>query len=242
VLLLGLSSVCGVRADTNIALNANGGVALFGYDNPSTLSALGTSYSHAGASTNLNDGQTTTGGADDSYGQPKDYYGFVGATFTLAPTQQINSVVFYGANFIDGGWFGVTEHSADAGAPNDGASHLTAAALIAPTLQYTTNGGATWITDTSVTNDYVAQFTGATAGGAAPTNPATFTLTVPLTGVNGIRLIGEDGGWASGGGGFLGAHEIQVFAGAVPEPSTWAMLFCGSALLLGVLRRRAARA
>lgn len=238
-----LAIAISARADTNIALQSNGGTALFGYDNPSTTGVLGTPYDHAGGSGSMNDGQTTSGGTDDTFGQPKDYYGFIGASFTLAPTQQINSVVFYGANFVDGGWFGDTGHAADDGAPNDGSNTLSASALIAPMLQYTTDGGVTWITDTSVTNDYVAQFTGASAGGGAPTNPATFTLTAPLTGVNGIRLIGEDGGWASGGGGFLGGHEIEVFAGAaVPEPSTWAMFFAGVALLIGACRLRSARA
>jgi hypothetical protein len=143
--------------------------------------------------------------------------------------------VLYGRDFGDGGWFGV--HGLN---PQGAGSTLTAANLIAPTLQYTTNGGLSWVTDTNVSNDYVTALTGAYAGGGAPTNAATFNLSLPLTGVDGIRLIGSMGGPT--GDGFLGADEIEVLAGPVPEPSTWVLLFGGVAILAVVIRRRAVRA
>jgi hypothetical protein len=230
------------QADTNVALTSNGGTAIFGYNNGSTL-VLGTQYDHAGNAGNLNDGQTTTGGGDDSFGQPNPSNGYVGAEFTLSPTMQVNSVVFYGHNFVDGGWFGFNGIGPLGAQDANHEPTLTAANLIVPTLQFTTDGGQTWVNDTLVTNDYISAFTGTEAANGAPTNPATFTLTVPLTGIDGIRLIGEDGGTASGGGGFLGADEFQVFAGAaVPEPSTWALMLGGVATLLFCTRLRFARA
>jgi hypothetical protein len=219
-------------ADTNIALNTNGGTAIFGL-NYGTPGVLGTPYDHAGGTGNLNDGIPNGGGGDDSYpGGPSGTTGYVGAIFNLGGSQ-VNSLIFYGRNFSDGGWFG----TAGTG-PLGGGSTLTSANLIVPTLQYTTDGGATWTNDALVANNYVAAFTGAPAGGGAPTNPAIFTLTTPLTNIDGIRLIGEMGGTAGfAPGGFLGADEIEVNA-SVPEPSTYAMLFAGLGILALMARRR----
>lgn len=219
-------------ADTNVALNSNGGTAIFGYNSGSTLT-LGTPYDHAGGAGNLNDGIVNGGGGDDTF--PVGTNTYVGAEFTLAPLTQVNSVVLYGRNFGDGGWFGTSGVG-----PLGPGSTLTAANLVAPTLQYTINGGATWVNDPLQTNDYVAQFTGSYAGGGAPTNPATFTLTAPLTGIDGVRLIGTGGGYAGfAPGGFLGADEIQVFAGTeTPEPSTYAMIGLGLLALMGIRRFR----
>jgi hypothetical protein len=231
----------GAIADTNVALSpssggTNAGVALFGFDSSATLTVTGTIYDHAGSSTSLNDGAYPGGGSDDSYGQFNGAYGFIGATFTLSPATQVNSVVFYGSLFGDGGWFGTNGVG-----PLGSGSTLTALNLVAPTLQYTTNGGLSWVSDSNVTNDYVTQMTGVYAGGASTTPATTFTLTAPLTGIDGIRLIGSNGGYASGGGGFLGGHEIQVFAGAeIPEPSTYAMLALGLVGLIAWQRKWAA--
>lgn len=226
-------------ADTNVALSptaggSNAGVAIFGFNQGSTA-LLGTPYDHAGSSTFLNDGVINGGAGDDTFPAGFGANGYVGATFTLSPATQVNSIVFYGRNFGDGGWFGQD----NTGASGPGGT-LAASNLIAPAVQYTTDGGATWITDASETNDYVTQFTGASIGGGAPTNPATFTLTAPLTGVDGVRLIGEMGGYAGyAPGGFLGADEIQVFAGTeTPEPSTYAMMLGGLALLGFCVRRK----
>ena len=60
----------------------------------------------------------------------------------------------------------------------------------------------------------------------------TFNLTTPVTGVNGVRLIGTEGGTASGG--FLGVFELGVNANPIPEPSL--LSFAGLAAL--AFRRR----
>jgi hypothetical protein len=236
------ASFSNVKADTNVALSpsaggTNAGVAIFGYTS-AINSAPGTPYDHSGAASYLNDGVTNGGNGDDTWSNGP--VGYVGATFTLSPNTEVNSIVLYGRDFGDGGWFGV--HSdGPAGPVVDGNPTLAASNLIAPTVQYTTNGGLTWVTDTAETDDYVTALTGAIANGGSPTNPATFTLTTPLTGVDGIRLIGQEGGYA-GDSGFLGADEIQVFAGAVPEPSTWALMLGGLAMLAWAVRRRVIRA
>jgi len=231
------------KADTNVALSptdggTNAGVALFGWNYPTSISTLGTLGDHAGSSTNLNDGNTngSTGG-DDSWGTGGNFEdGFVGAEFTLSPSTAVTSVVLYGRDFVDGGWFGNAGIGPD-GISGDQGGTLTAGALVVPTLQYTTDGGVTWITDSAVSNNYVTQMTGAVANSGAPTNPSTFTLTTPLSGIDGIRLIGPSGGTSS----FIGADEIEVFAGAVPEPSTWALMLGGAGLLAWLVRRRAVR-
>jgi hypothetical protein len=229
------------KADTNVALSptaggSNGGVALFGFTS-AINSSPGTAYDHSGSSTYLNDGVTNGGNGDDTWASGP--VGYVGATFTLNPDTQVNSIVLYGRDFVDGGWFG-TQGTGPAGPTVAGNPTLAASNLIAPTLQYTTNGGLTWVTDTSETNDYVTALTGAIANGGSPTNPATFTLTTALTGIDGIRLIGQEGGYA-GDNGFLGADEIEVFAGTVPEPSTWTLMLGGTGLLAWLVRRRAVR-
>jgi hypothetical protein len=54
---------------------------------------------------------------------------------------------------------------------------------------------------------------------------------VPQTGIDGIRLIGSEGGTASGG--FIGVFEMEVEA--VPEPASALGLAFGAGLLM--LRR-----
>jgi hypothetical protein len=53
--------------------------------------------------------------------------------------------------------------------------------------------------------------------GAPTLATAHFRLTPPLTNINGIRIIGTEGGTASGG--FLGVFELGVFTGEVRPPT-----------------------
>src|SRR6185369_18071476 len=78
-------------------------------------------------------------------------------------------------------------------------------------VQVSTNGGTTWTTVPS-TSDYLTALNGHLLPPAfsAPTSAtATFQLTPPLTNINGIRIIGTNGGPADGNG-FIGVFELAV--------------------------------
>jgi hypothetical protein len=228
----------------NIGLEggAFGPQAILGYNNSGDLST----YGNAGVGyTALNDGQTTAGGdrADD-FGQPNPADGQVGIVFATPVTVNVGSVTFYDASYFDGGWFGVNEKG-PTGVDDSNPGYLSAAALIAPTLQVTysanpTSGAAVW-TDVSDTNNYVSAMTDSGTGApySTPVSTAsTFKLSTPVTDITGIRLIGENGGYHSNGGGFLGAYEFEVLE--APEPSTYAMMLIGLGAVGFCVRRRLA--
>jgi len=191
--------------------------------------ALGTPYEHAGVAGNVNDANpaTVVDTWNDAGAQTHSY---VGVLFPAPRTDTVRAVTLNMAAFFDGGWFGPNGQGPGA------SGTLTAAHLAAPTVQVTSDGGAIWETVAN-TNDYVARLSSTrlpVAFGpptAAPT--ATFQLVSPLTGINGIRLIGTEGGQASGG--FIGVFELGVDA-VVPEPTSLALL--GAAALLTLRRRR----
>jgi hypothetical protein len=140
--------------------------------------------------------------------------------------------------FFDGGWFGPNNSS-----PGGGGT-LTPAFLSDATVQFSlspdpTAPAAVW-TNAPATSNYLTALNGhviGTNGGVNPTVPpaATWTLTAPITGATGIRLIGSEGGLAATQGGFIGVRELAVEA--VPEPSA-AMALIGGAGVLGLRRRR----
>lgn len=89
---------------------------------------------------------------------------------------------------------------------------MTAAYLTEPLIQITTDG-STWTT-VEHTSDYIARLTGHRVGGGTVPNPssvtATFTLKQPTNNILGIRIIGTEGGQASGG--FIGVSELAVLS------------------------------
>jgi hypothetical protein len=95
-----------------------------------------------------------------------------------------------------------------------------------------------WVTVAS-TNTYVTDLTGVGANQYAP--ETTFDLTSPVTDIEGIRLLGPNGGTAADSDdykGFIGVAELQVIE--APEPSTSALLAMGAAGLVFFARRRIA--
>ena len=219
----------------------------------STLT-YGTDIASAGSVSNLNDGNTTD--PVNTFGQANPSNGFVGIGFStpVSLSLQVNSINYYGAFYFDGGWFGKNGYQANGtagGGGNNGNESFASGSLIPPVLQvsydYTpaTAAASTWVTVSS-TNNYLAEtsnlMTPAPFGFPTITPAVTFTLGTPVVGITGIRLIGEDGGTPSGGGGFLGATEFQVEASAVPEPGTYAMMGIGLVLVGFCSRRLAARA
>ena len=134
----------------------------------------------------------------------------------------VNQIVFYGHVFGNGGWFGE--------APD-------LASIVAPTVQYTTDGGTTWLNATGQTDDYVA-VVDAVHPADGVYGPATFDFDA-LGAVDGVRLYGRAAGQAAWNGqGFVRVQEIEVYAAAgapIPEPAGLGLI---GLALLAVRRRR----
>lgn len=164
---------------------------------------------HAGVAGNINDGDLHTS-VDTYNGDGSSTVSFVGVVWDSPLTVPIARLELTLATFLDGGWFGVNGRGPAAG------GFLTAADLVEPTVEVTEDNGATW-TPVAATSDYLKAVTGHGIGGGGNPNPsgvtATFTLTTPAAGITGIRLIGTDGGTASGG--FLGVFELTTRTAAV---------------------------
>jgi hypothetical protein len=119
------------------------------------------------------------------------------------------------ATFNNGGWFGP---------PNVGPGAnglLTAAHLEEPIVQITRDGGTNW-SAVPHTSDYLTVLVGHRTGGG--TNPsatwtpaATFMLSEIATNVNGVRLIGREGGHSQG---FVGVFDLSVFPTAYVPPDS----------------------
>ena len=215
-------------APVNGANIASQGTGIIGL-NTAIDSSLGTPLSHAGVPGNVNDGILTSSvdTYDNGGGQA---FSYTGVLFSAPRIDLIQSVTLTIAAFFDGGWFGPNNSGPGA------TGQLTPAFLTEPTVQITLDDGTTW-TSIPATSNYVSALTGTVLpvafGPATRANPATFTLSTPQAGISGIRLIGSEGGTASGG--FLGVFEVAVEA--VPEPSTALVLMSGGGLLT-LLRRR----
>ena len=165
----------------------------------------GSSLPHGGNATSINDGNPLR--RVDTYGNGAQNVSFAGILWAAPRTDAVKSLVLTMATFYDGGWFG-----APGAGPSSGGG-LTAAHLTPqPVVQTTMDGGVTWQLAASTSN-YLSAFTGHAIGGGAVPNPsskaATFTLTTPVSGINGIRIIGENGG-AADGNGFIGVFELVV--------------------------------
>ncbi|MCB1125814.1 MAG: hypothetical protein KDM81_04920 [Verrucomicrobiae bacterium] len=175
----------------------------------------GTPHVNAGVLANLNDGNLNTR-ADTWYADVVDGYSYVGVLWRSPRFDEIDQLTLRLATFSDGGWFGYSWVS-----PGPGET-LTAFDVVEPTLQVTTDGGATWVT-VGHSSDYLTVMDGHGIGGGANPNPtaatAVFTLTTPASQIDGIRIIGENGGAAGlDANGFLGVFELMV--NAEPGPDT----------------------
>ena len=199
--------------------------------NTSINSALGTPYIQFGSLTSLNDGNTTSAPIDTYNGATTTPVSYAGIVWGSPRTDFITSFTLTGATFFDGGWFGPNNSGPGA------SSALAASHLITPTIQITLDGGTTW-TNVGASSDYVADMTGTptpVAFGPPSFRASVFTLDTPITGIRGIRVIGQEGGTASGG--FIGVVEIGVNAEAIPEPGSLALAGLAGAVLLRRRRR-----
>ncbi len=203
VLGLGLSLPGGVRAG-DIAMSGKG---ILGYQS-AVDSSPGTQLYNAGTPANITDGNLLSrvddwsNGADGGQG-----VSFVGVVWASLRYEEIGSVILTLAAFSDGGWFGPNGTTPGYG------GFLSPAYLTQPTVQVSTNKGLTWTT-VACTSDYLTALNGQPVAGPTA-NPSTltstFTFSPPLTGINGLRIIGPNGGTADGNG-FIGVFELDVEA------------------------------
>lgn len=149
-------------------------------------------------------------------------YDFVGVSFA-ASQDQVAAVKFWNIFFPDGGWF---THSTftdgdDTGSPG-------------PKIQYSLDGGTTWIDVTGQVDDYAATINAANLP-AFTSIETTFTFDA-VDGVTDIRILGDGGRRFDppDQNGFVGASEFEVFA--VPTPGSAAVLALAG--LVGIRRRR----
>ena len=173
-------------------------------------------------------------------------YTFIEQTFSTPETSLIGGLSYADDTFQNGGWFGVTGEDANGNTGNFGPGTLSSTELIAPIVQITLDG-TNWTT-VADSNNYVMALSSTYTGNGASTEISTFTLDAPVTGIEGIRLIGTDGGYQDNSGTGAGFGFVSLNAGngfevleATPEPSTYA-LFAAGALTLFALARRRARA
>jgi hypothetical protein len=172
---------------------------------PTVASGAESAVFNGGVAANINDGNPATH-VDTYNGGGADTASFVGILWSAPLTNSVVGLELSLATFFDGGWFGV--HNAG---PGSGGRLSAVTNLIEPTVQITRNGGSSWTT-ISHTSDYLLVLDGhplpAFDFGPPTLATATFHLNAPQTGIDGIRIIGTEGGTASGG--FLGVFELAV--------------------------------
>lgn len=186
---------------------------------------LGTLRFNSGVATNIIDNNLSSR-VDNFTGAEGRPVSFVGVVWNTLKYDNITNLTLTLATFGDGGWFGVP------GAPAPAGGALAATNLIEPVIQVSTNGGTNWVTVGS-TSDYQTVMLGHQVGGTGgQPNPSTrtamFTLTTPATRVQGVRIIGTNGGRAGADtNGFLGVFELVVNAEAFVDadmdgmPDAW---------------------
>ena len=159
---------------------------------------------HVGTAENIVDGNLNTRVDTWNSSDLSTTASYVGVAWDTPITNMIASVRLTLATFFDGGWFG--QNASGPGAGNA----LTAAHLVAPQLEITTDG-LNWIVIPH-SSDYLTALLGHRVGGGGQPNPttatATFTLDQATNNIMGIRLVGEEGGTASGG--FLGVFDFAA--------------------------------
>lgn len=186
------------------------GTGIIGF-NSAVNSEAGTPWANSGTAASINDGDIGTR-VDDWSGVPASDQGqgvsFVGVKWPSLRYENIQTLTLYMATFLDGGWFGTNGAGPGAGGA------LTSDYLVEPVIQVSTNFGTNWTT-VAASSDYLAVMNGWLIGDPAAANPTqptvTFTLNTPASAINGIRIIGPNGGEADGNG-FIGVYELEIDA------------------------------
>jgi len=207
------SGLTGSASALNVAGPAYGGTGISGVNVDGTPGGFGASHQNNGTAANINDGNLTTR-VDTFFSGNSDTYSFVGIRWPFLRADSVKTLTFTIACFSDGGWFGPPGATPGPGNPLSSALHL-----VEPRVQVTTDGGATW-TEAGMISGYLTELDGHPIGGGAiaDPNPRSFTvsLATPASGINGVRLIGPNGGPGDGNG-YLGIFELAVDAGPVTD-------------------------
>jgi hypothetical protein len=185
----------------NVALR---GTAILGTED--VPGGIDTPVANAGLITYVNDDDFISK-VDTWNNASGDTLSFVGILWSSPLTNPVARLELTLATFFDGGWFGFNNSG-----PGGGGILSSNLYLLEPSVQVSTNGGSTWTT-VSNTSDYLTALDGHVLPpdfGNPTAATAAFQLTPPQTNLNGIRIIGSEGGTASGG--FLGVAELMVFA------------------------------
>jgi hypothetical protein len=164
---------------------------------------------NGGVAANINDGNLDTR-VDTYNGASTDTVSFVGIMWDQAfSAETIDRIELSLAIFFDGGWFGVNGVG-----PGSGGNLSSGIDLVEPVVQVTSDHGGTWAT-VGHASDYLSVFDGqplpAVDFGLPTLGTATFELTDAAGAIDGLRIIGTEGGTA-GVNGFLGVFELAVHA------------------------------
>jgi len=189
------------------------GQGLLGVKEPGAA-GIETPYANSGAFANINDTDLTT--RVDTYGGGQaPTASYVGILWDQPVADPVARLTLHLAVFFDGGWFGPNNAGPGSG------SFLSPDFLTEPEVQVSTDHGVTWTT-VAHTSDYLTALDGhplpAVDFGAPTTAQAVFELAEPRSNIDGIRLLGSEGGTASAG--FLGVFELGVEVNRSAAPVT----------------------
>lgn len=196
--------------DGNIAIT---GYAISGHHSGRGIDKLGTPYANKlNPASNIIDGNPSTfcdTWAPSTENLPYSYIGILWHQPIKNSVQQLEITI--NAHY-DGGWFGTNSLSPEPGAALE-TNHIAETSV--PLLQVSYDKGKSWRI-VSNKNNYLIKMVGHKTGDKASPSPVTihFIPDSPLSNIDGIRLIGSEGGGVVERGkdtnGFISVAELKV--------------------------------
>lgn len=197
--------------DGNIAVT---GTALMGIHSGKGIDKLGTVFHNGiGRIFNIIDGDPKTSCDTWKPVRGKNIplpYSFVGVTWDKPVKETVTQLQLTLNTHFDGGWFG-TNYSSPAPDMRLGTNHISETSV--PLLQVTYDKGSSWKI-VSNKNDYLAKMVGHKIGNEITPSTVTinFSPEIPLSNIDGVRLIGSEGGGMlkKDANGFISVAEFKV--------------------------------